>query len=438
MRKYRLNIMVAFALLASAWAQADTLALSSSECVQMALRHSEAVHRGGNAMLQADLDGKVAATAALPKFDGSATALATLPDMDMGGQTMQMRGAYVAGIQLVQPIYAGGKITAGKKLAAIGKEAAARQLELTQADVMAETANAYWTYVAVRAKVALTVSYLEMMDTLFAQTQTAVEAGMATPNELLRITAKRSEVEYQHRKAQNGANLCRLALANLIGVEQSTLIEPVDSMPRCVEPADLQADVASRPEVQLLELQVRAAEEQVKLTRGDFLPTVGLSVGYNYYGNIKVKGVADLGGGTFMPYTREVRDGIAMGVLSVSIPLFHWGEGRAKIRKAQYEVDNARLDLQRNRNLLNLELEQARTNLTDGLGLVRSSALSLEQATENLRVMRNRYTEGMATLTDLLDAQSQWHQASANRIEALTQFQIYHTAWLKASGQLAP
>lgn len=431
-----LRILPALAALLVFPVYGESIRLSHSDCINMAVSSSEDLKKAGNAVRQADLDRQVANTAYLPKIDGSATGTYMLPDMDMMGSKLQVRGAYMAGIQLTQPIYAGGKITAGRRLAKIGREVAGEQLRLCRADVMADADNAYWTYVAVRSKVDLMDQFCNMIDTLFDQTSTAVDAGMATGNDLLRIEAKRSELEYQRQKAANGAELCRLALCDVIGVDADTEILPVDSLPKCEMPASLAADISARPELHLLEMQVRASEQQVKMTLGDFLPTVGLSLGYTYYGNIRMKGMADMGGGNYMPFTQKYQDGIGVGMLAVNIPLFHWGEGAKKVRKAKYAVENARLDLERNRRLLGIEARQAALNVADGERMISAADVALKQATENLRVMQDRYDESMSPLTDLLDAQTQWHQARSNMIEAVTQFQIYLTAWKKANGTL--
>ena len=412
------------------------LALSRNECRELALQQSEELRKADNALSQAELDVKIATTAYLPKIDGSATAMYMAPDIDMMGAKMQVRGTYMAGLQLVQPVYAGGRITAGRKLARIGRDVSGQQRELCRMDIIADADNAYWTYVAVRDKVKLMLAYRNMVDTLYEQTRTAVDAGMAVDNDLMRISAKRSEIVYQMQKAANGAELCRMALCSLIGEDFATEIIPLDSVPECHAPENLVADVTSRPEYRLLEKQVEAARQQVKLTRGDFLPTVGLSLGYNYYGNIRMKGMADMGGGNYVPYTQKLSDGIFMGVVSVSIPLFHWGEGFKKVKKAKIAVENSKLDLQHTSRQLDLQLRQAATNLGDGWNMIESSRLSLEQAGENLRVMQNRYEESMAPLTDMLDAQTQWQQAKSDAIEAATQYQIYLTEWLRASGRL--
>lgn len=435
MKRNKLTLLLTIVLTLST-ASGQTLTINRDKCRRMALKHSENLRKAENGVAQSELDRKIARTAYLPKFDATASAMYMLPDIDMMGAKMQTHGAYLAGIQLVQPIYAGGKITAGRKLSDLGRDAAQNQLEISRMDVLNEADNAYWTYIAVRDKVRLMQSYIDMMDTLYSQTQTAIDAGMAMGNDLLRITAKRSELQYQKKKAENGAELCRQALCNVIGTDYDTEIEPTDTLPEYAAPSNLEYDITARPEYRLMQLNVDVARQQVNMVRGDFLPTVGLSLGYSYYGNIKMKGVADLGDGNYYPYTQEYRDGIASGVLSVSIPLFHWGEGIKKVRKAKLSVDNAMLDLNRNTDLLDLEVRQAATNLEDGWNMISSARLALDLATENLRVMQNRYDEAVSTLTDLLDAQTQWQQARSNMIEAATQYQIYQTAWLRATGRL--
>ena len=123
-------------------------------------------------------------------------------------------------------------------------------------------------------------------------------------------------------------------------------------------------------------------------------------------------------------------------MLSVNVPLFHWGSNWRKVKKARLELENARLDLQRNTRLMTIEARQAVQNLTDGYRMVHTAVQGREQADENLRVMRQQYDNGMAVLTDLLDAQAQWQQARSNLIEAQTQYKLYETEYLRVTGRL--
>ena len=410
--------------------------LSMEQCRDMALTASEQLKQADNRLRQAELDDKIAATARLPKIEGSATGAYVLPDIEMTGMELAMRGTYMAGLTLTQPIYTGGKISAGRQMARLGRQIADQQLRMTRMDVLVDADNAYWSYIAVRRKVRMLESYSTQMDTIYKQTTSAVAAGMAIENDLLRIEAKRTEIEYQLQRARNGADLCRMALCNVIGAPLDTAIEPTDTTFNIESPKAMSLDIGRRPEVGLLEKQIDVNMQRIRDARSEMLPTVGLSAGYSYYGNIKLKGFADMGNGTTVPYTQEFRDGIGIAMLAVKIPIFHWGESRKKLRKARYELDNSQLDMQRNMRLMSIEAQQAVQNVEDGYRMIRTAESGLRQAEENLRVMRNRYAASMSPLTDLLDAQSQWQQAQSNLIEAQTQYMIYRTDYLRATGQL--
>lgn len=410
--------------------------LSMEQCRDMALTASEELKQADNSLRQAELDDKIAATARLPKIEGSATGAYVLPDIEMTGMELAMRGAYMAGLTLTQPIYTGGKISAGRQMARLGRQIADQQLRMTRMDVLVDADNAYWSYIAVRRKVRMLESYSTQMDTIYKQTSSAVAAGMAIENDLLRIEAKRTEIEYQLQRARNGADLCRMALCNVIGAPLDTAIEPTDTTFNIESPTAMSLDIARRPEVGLLEKQIDVNMQRIRDARSEMLPTVGLSAGYSYYGNIKLKGFADMGNGTTVPYTQEFRDGIGIAMLAVKIPIFHWGESRKKLHKARYELDNSQLELQRNMRLMSIEAQQAVQNVEDGYRMIHTAESGLRQAEENLRVMRNRYAAAMSPLTDLLDAQSQWQQAQSNLIEAQTQYMIYRTDYLRATGQL--
>lgn len=402
----------------------------------MALSKSESLQQAELKCQQSDLDSKIASSAFLPKFEASATATYVFPDMDMMGMDLRMRGTYMAGITLTQPLYAGGKIMTGKKLSKLGESIAAEQKRMTMMDVLVEADNAYWTLIAVRQKVKMLDSYKEQMDALYSQVETAVRAGFSTENELLRIEASRSDVLYQVQKARNGEDLCRMSLCRITGIDSGTELELTDTTIHVNEPGLLTGDINGRPEFNLLKHQMDVTQKQIQMSRADMLPTVGLVAGYTYYGNIKLNSMVDAGNGSLVPYSQEFRDGLGAVMLSVKIPIFEWGANMNKVKKAKFDFRNAELELSKNSRLMNLEIQSAIKNIYDSYQLVKTAETGLKQAEENLRVTSNKYNVSMALLTDLLDAQSQWKQAKSNLIEAQTQYKIYETEYLRATGRL--
>ncbi len=416
---------------------ASALDLTLADCRDMALLSNENMRIAENNVAGAGLDRAVARTQYLPKFAGSATALYTAPDSELGNMmTMQIRGAYMAGINLTQPIFTGGKIVAANRMASVGQEISRQQLRATKMDVIAEAEKSYWTYVAVLAKVDMTESYLAMIDSIYDMTNTSVELGMTNRQSLLRVNTKRSEIIYRLNQAKAGANICRMALCRVIGVDDTVSIRPTESvMVDSILPL-MSFDVSNRPETMILDKNIDIKRHQVTMARADFLPTIGLQLGWSAYGNIKMKGWAQDESGNPVPYSSTINDNNFMGVLSVQIPIFHWGEGIKKVRKAKLEVENARLTLDHNKRLMQLEARQNYSNLVTGLELIRSANTAMVEADENLRMMREQYEIGLNTLTDLLEAQSQWQASYSNLIEARTQYRIYQVDYLRSVGEL--
>ena len=410
--------------------------LDQQKCRDMALAASEDLQRSENAYAQAGLDRKIAFSGYLPAFDASASAVFVAPDTEISGMELIMRGTYLAGITLTQPLYAGGKIVAGHRLAKIGEEAAGEQLRKTKTEVIYDADNAYWSYVSVLEKQKMMEVLSARMDTLFSQVGASIEAGMAVDSDLLTVKAKRSEVLYQKQKVESGVRLCRMALCRIVGVPFDTQIEVADPMSGDSPRIDTEVDIVGRPEMKLLQSQVDAAKQQVRMTRGDWLPSLAIVGGYVNFGNIRMKTMVDAGDGTFMPYEQKIGQGLGTAMLSLSVPIFKWGQNYYKVRKAKIDVDNALLDLQKNERLLTLEANQASMNLNDSYLLLEAAEDAMAEADENLRVMKNRYDASMATLSDLLEAQSQWHQSRSNLIEAITQTRICVTDYLRATGRL--
>lgn len=431
-------LLVASQAVAVAQPSRAALTLNVEKCRQMALANNEDIKKGNNSLAQSVLDKKIAVSAFLPAIEATGSVMYMAPNVEMSGMEMIMKGTYMAGVMLTQPIYAGGKILTGKKMAEVGESAAQEQFRAAKASVIYDADNAYWTYVAVLQKQEMMDVLAAQLDTLFSQISVASSAGMATDADLLTVKAKRSEVEYQVRKVANGVALCKMALCRVIGLPFDAEITVEDvAVPEeftCVDTDDV--SVSDRPEMRLLESGLVISRLKVRMTRGDYLPTLALVGGYCAFGNVKMKTMVDAGGGNYVPYTQKIGQDMGVAMLSLNIPIFKWGQGYNKVRKAKLDVDNAALDMQKNSRLMELQANQAALNLSDSYNLIEAAKDGKAQADENLRVVGNRYHASMCPLSDYLDAQFQWQQAKSNLIEAFTQSRIAETDYLMATGRL--
>ena len=417
----------------------EPVSLSLEQCRSMALQTSEKVKRADIATQQAELDKQVAFTGYLPNFKGSASTYYTFPDKMTQGMGMELliHGVYMAGLTIEQPLYTGGKIINGNKEAALGVTMMKENQRLERQKLLANLDNTYWSYVAVCDKVELTQAYAALLDSLYSDEQARVKQQMQTEADLLRIDSRRSQTDYQMKKAINGMEICRMALCHLIGLPLDTKVKATDAPLLEKEPEVVTSgDITNRPEYALLQQQVDMSKLDVKMARADFLPTLGMGLGYNFYGNLKVNmsGKDDQGN----PYStsNKYSGNGGMVTLSLSIPIFHFGEGPKKIHRAKLAVESKQLELEENTRLLNIEREQAFRNLSDSRSMISSAKRAQDQAEENLRITRLRFNESLCTLTDMLDAQTQWQNAHSSLIEAQTQYKINETTYRKAAGLL--
>lgn len=432
-----LSISLLFCMATMGRAQSLTL----QDCRRMALEYNEELKTAGNAVVKAKLDRKIAFAQYLPKFDVSGTAL-LMKDQDLGPLTLQIRGTYMAGINLTLPIYAGGQLTSANKLARLNQDVTAEQQRKTRMQVIANVDNAYYALVSVHSKVQMLEAYARQMQGLYDQVSVSVSAQLATTNDLLRVSTKQNEVSYQLQKARNGEQLCRLALANVIGMDDANFtIDSLDMVntlnsQRFGVGVPLDEDISQRPELHLLQQQVRAGELQVKQTRSNYLPTVALIGHYSYYNRLKLKGNLPLDDGSYINLNETFHGFSPMAMLTVRVPVFHWGAEVRKVKKAKITLEDYKLQLQEYERGMRIEVRQAVLNLTDGQRMLQTATIGQQQADENLRVMRQRFDNQLCTMTDMLDAESQWQQARSNFIEAQTQQKINETEYLRVTGRL--
>ncbi len=339
--------------------------------------------------------------------------------------SLSLKGAYLAGVMLEQPLYTGGKINAGNEMARIGVEMAGENVRLQKMNTLVEADRAYWNFVSLNEKVRLAKKAVDMLDAIVEVARNSYEVGMVHKNDLLKAQVEYNSATIDLQKAENGFELSRMNLCRITGVPLETEVVALDTL-IAVEKPELRGggdQIANRPEYRLLEKNIQLQEHNIRLTKADFLPTAGIQAGYSYLGGV------ELG-------AEEMTNSGLNVLASLEIPIFHWGEGVQKINAAKIDKEITRLKLEKNRHLMMLEWEQARLNLNLAWERIQLSKSALKQAEENLRITRDNYEVGMEKLTDYLKAQTQWQEAHSQLIEAKTSFKMEETLWLKSTGRL--
>lgn len=347
---------------------------------------------------------------------------AFLPDIPI---TLSLGGVYMAGVQLQQPIFMGGKVRAAHQAAKFGEELADENVRLNRSEVLVELEQAYWQYVRVQELVTVAEKYKEVTSELVKNLEDASAAGMAPLNDVLKAQVKQNDALLQLQQARHGQTLAGMNLCRLIGLELNTPLELTDSLSGTISPGilSLPVDLAQRPDYNMLDKQVEMKRKEVNVTRSDFLPQVGVTAGYSYGGGLKLNG-------------DDSHSASFSAMASVEIPIFNWGEGRNKVRVAKAEEEISRLNKEKLAEMMQLEISGNRFKLTDAQTRVNLTRSALAQTEENLKVSRDQYDVGMETLTNLLEAQAQWQQAWSDWVDAKAALRLREAEYLKSIGKL--
>lgn len=331
---------------------------------------------------------------------------------------------YGGGVQLEQPIYAGGKVRTAYRMARIGSELAVQYRRLTEQEVVIETSRAYADVLRARELRNVAERYHALLAELLRNVESARKNGLKEQNDVLRVQVEVNDSELGLRRAENGLRLATMNLCHLTGHRLTDRIEVTDELPACPAAAP-SADLEARPEFRMLDRKSELARQQVLLARSERLPQVGLVGRYGYMHGFELNGDYLLDKASF-----------TAGV-QVSIPIFHFGGRSNKMRSARAKYEQARLEQEDGSERMLLELTQAANNLDESELELRLAESSLAAADENLRLSGLRYQAGTEVLTDYLEAQTLWQQAHQTHVQARVNRYLCWLEYRKAAGLFA-
>lgn len=321
--------------------------------------------------------------------------------------------AYMAGISAKQSLYAGGRIRSAHRMALLGIEIAEKGVRKCESELLFEADRAYFTYLKTAELELVALKYEQLARELYRNIEEANRVGIASNGNLLKVRTKLNEAQLMLSRARNGREQARIYLCHVMGVDLLLPIEINDERYDLIsEPLYDVVDHFQRAEYAILEKQVAVMRERVKLVRGEFLPSVGLMGSYGVGNPFQLNG------------SSIAKNGSASVVITLSVPLYAWGEGRNKVKAAKMEQKIAELKQCEANELMQLEFVQVMQELDEAFRQVERSRNALEAATENLRIAKDSYEVGLETLANYLEAQTSWQQCYADFVEAKSAFYL--------------
>jgi len=338
------------------------------------------------------------------------------------------KNLFVAGVNLTQPIYTGGKIRELYRISQLNSQIARLSLTKEQNELLYSVEENYWRVVSIQEKVNTVESYIELLGKLKTDLDNLYMEGIILKTDVLKVDVKANEVKLNLLKVQNGLELSRMALCQLVGLPLQSNIFLNDSLNNGFTPVsnEITADSAlvNRPELAMLNRAVSMAQSGVNVMKSRYLPNVGLTAGYTFLNPNPYNGFSNEFGGDWN-----------VGV-AINIPIFHWNDKAHTLRAAQHEQKKAELQLADAHELILLQVQQAKFLVAESSKKLQLAQENLNLACESLRVTSNAFTEGMVKTSDVLEAQTLWFDAHSNLIDARMENQLSAVNLRKAIGMM--
>ncbi len=398
------------------------------ECINSALKYNVKVRNAENDLEMAKHDKKEAFTKYFPNISAVGSGFIAnepLVQMQMSPEAkMEMlKDGMLGGISATMPLFTGGQIVNGNKLAELGVNMKALQKKQTDDEVRLEVERYFWQIVMLKEKLK-TISLVEkQLERLETDVQASVDAGIVTRNDLLQVQLKKNDVLSGKIQLENSLYVSLSLLGQYIGAKSDSIDvafvveEHLSESPQTLFCNHTDA-VERTNEYGLLKQNLQASKLQYKMAVGKNLPTVAIG-----------------GGLVYDNFVMGQDQSFYMGFVTVSVPISGWWGGTHSIKKHKLQVKNAENLLNDNSEMLVIRMQNVWNTLNDSYRKAEIALLSVEQSSENLRLNMDYYSAGTATMSELLDAQTLYQQSRDKYVEAYTNYELSKREYLQATGR---
>lgn len=440
---------VAVAILVSATAaareatQADTLVLSLDSCIAIALDANPTIKVADLEVKRIDLTKKSTIAQLLPNISFGAQYSRTLAKQTMymsmdgfgggagdntdtpesraeSGRSRSDNGIKVGldnswslgfngSLPLIAPqLWATLKLNDEQILASVESARSSRL------DMIKEVKNAYYGLLLADDSYRVVKENYDMASYTAEQYRKRFEIGTASQYDTLRTSVAVKNIEPQLTQAEIAIRQSRLLLAMLMGIDTAPVITPATRLAdyESTMYADVLAidpSISDNPDLRLLDIQRRQAEQAVKVNKLAFVPTLALTANYSWtsMSNGKLFGAGD----RWSPYS-------SVG-LALSVPLFEGGGRYNSVKQSQIQARE--LDFQRDnlRRSIQMQVDVAMDNIQLNVKQIASSAESVRQAEEAYRIICESFDLGTASYLDRRDSELQLTQSRMAYLQAI-------------------
>lgn len=420
--------------------------LSLQDAITYALNNGEAVRKAKLDIIGGDLVEKEVRAGALPQIDGTATLTNNilaqqfiLPAEFMGGEPGQFIAvtagttwSSLAQVQLNQQLF-NQQVFTGLKAARSSKEYYRLAAQLAEENIIQQVATNYYQVIITREQLAIIDANIDRIQQLEKIVGSQYELGLARKIDLDRVRVNRSNLVAQREQLLNAISQQQNLLKYYMGMpitEQIDIPETsLEQLENTVQNRLLEASfsVNSLTPYLVLKKQEELLDFQRKAYVAEFYPS--LSLGANYMYNTQSN--------EFNLYTNKALNyDMSAVTLTLRIPIFDGGARSSRVKQAQIDIEKVQVDLANTTNALEMGYENAKIQIKNSLNTIETQNQNKTLAEEVYNSIKNNYNNGLASLTDLLDAETELVSAQNSYNQALLNYKVAEIELIKSQGNI--
>jgi outer membrane protein TolC len=314
---------------------------------------------------------------------------------------------FTPSLSVVQPIWTGGRIARREEAAELNASAAGLQQARTRQEVVFDTVEAYSGAVLATRYVAVATEALATAEAHVALARSMRQGGLVVDSDVLRAQLRASEAREAMARARSGLAVAKTALNFVIGRDLSAPVSLPDDLHEAdVAAEDLDTLIAQawelRPDLHATGVQEQAVGKTIEAEQASLMPELAIA-GFAESNSASMFGHQSANWGVTVGATFTVFDGNGRNAAV--------DEGMAQARQVRAQA----LLLRR---AIALQVTQAFYDIQAASERLVQAEAAIELARENLRIVENRYREGMSTSVELLDAQTARTMAQTRAVAA--------------------
>jgi hypothetical protein len=331
--------------------------------------------------------------------------------------TVDLRNLWVGNVTAIQPLFLGGKIISGYKMASLAERLQGELRQTAETEVETKLDETYWQVVSLCSKERLLNQLVRLLEQTVKDVDASIDAGVATKADGLSVRTKLSEAEVKRSQVVNGLELSRMLLADLCGLSEDepfTLAEEghLQELLLSTQTApiardeDTEAAIERRSEIRSLRLVDSIYSKRVNMESASLFPKL--------YG---VASYSTTNPNSFQGQKKEFAGQYYLGLM-LEVPISDLFSGTFKRRQAKAEHRVKQLELAEARSKINLQIKQALRTADDARRAYTTALSAVKMAEENMRYAKAGYDEGVIPLLNYTMAQTAWMSAQDSLIDA--------------------